>query len=193
MPGGGKKDKRLFPRNEAIYKAYVCGATQTDLAKEYKITQPRIFAILAETQDRLTATFHERVEALKSKQSLQLEDVYDKAAKSYAKSLEDAESTKVSSGHDSNSGKEETTTKGQAGDPAFLRVMCQALADIRKIWGMDAPIKTENKHEHGGLVRITERIVAVKVAGKKSGSGRRLSHQGNGSNGNRNGNGSGRS
>ncbi len=187
MTKKGYRDKHLAPRNAAIYKAYVCGEEGESLAKQYSITKSRVSQIVIEMEGRFLENEDAFIFAEKRRHQILLEGVYDKAARGYAKSLEDAESTKVSSGPDANGGKAEKTTKGQAGDPAFLRVMCQALADIRKIWGMDAPVKTANTHElTGGMVRITERVVSKRQAVVDA-------FNENGSNGNRNGNGRSRS
>ena len=160
MTKKGRKESRLFARNEAIYKAYVCGAALRTVGEEFNLSHVRIAEIVAETRERLQAPTRDRIEQMKTEQQLQLKDVYDKAARSYAKSTKVSREASDAKGQ----GRVEQTTKGQAGDPAFLRVMCQALADIRKIWGMDAPIRTENKHEHSGQVRITERVVTKRQA-----------------------------
>lgn len=60
---------------------------------------------------------------------------------------------------------ERTTTSitiGQAGDPRFLQTAMKAMEDIRKIWGLDAPVKQEIS---GGLdVVVTDEERAARVA-----------------------------
>ncbi len=181
----GSHDKKLMPRNAAIYKAYVCGEEGESLAKQYSMTKSRVSQIVIEMEGRFLENEDAFIFAEKRRHTILLQDVYDKARRSYLRSLEDAKTTKVSGIKGHKDGRAEKTTKGQAGEASFLREMRGALADIRKIWGMDAPVKTDNTHEFGGgLLKITERVVVVKVVGKKSGSGGRMAHQGNGSNGN---------
>ena len=46
-----------------------------------------------------------------------------------------------------------TETKGQVGDPKFLQVAINALRDIRRITGADAPLRVE----HSGAIRVAGR------------------------------------
>ena len=46
------------------------------------------------------------------------------------------------------------TSQGQCGDPRYLAEIRANLADIRKIWGLDAPVKQEFTGKDGGPVNI---------------------------------------
>ena len=56
-----------------------------------------------------------------------------------------------------------TTTTSQCGDPRYLAEIRACLADIRRIWGTDAPAKQELTGKDGGPVNVvfTESLARV--------------------------------
>lgn len=46
------------------------------------------------------------------------------------------------------------TSTGRLGDPRFLAEIRNCLADIRKIWGLDAPVKQELTGKDGGSINL---------------------------------------
>lgn len=55
------------------------------------------------------------------------------------------------------------TSQGQCGDPRYLAEIRACLSDIRKIWGLDAPVKQELTGKDGGPVNVvfTESLARV--------------------------------
>lgn len=61
-----------------------------------------------------------------------------------------------------------TTSAGQVGDPRFLEFIRKCLADIRLIWGLDAPQKQELTHRDGDITdqERSARIAAILDTGR---------------------------
>lgn len=108
----------------------------------------------------LAAEFVERAEEIKARQTMMLDHMARDAYAEYERSKLGSVTTKVTTDapegdpgdadsadradpQPSADAKVETTTKGQTGDPALLAQARGALADIRKIWGLDSPEKKE--------------------------------------------------
>lgn len=69
------------------------------------------------------------------------EHIWEQANRGWLRSLKDSVTQKDKS--DKDGGSNETITKGQAGDPAFLAQMNGALKGIRELWGLDETDKID--------------------------------------------------
>jgi hypothetical protein len=152
--------ERPSDRDLEIYHRHkIGGIRQRVLADEHRVTQGRIAQIIGEVEPWVLAQFVTDVEYHKRKQSKILEGLAQEAIEAWERSQHDAVTTKESkpriqaevdteleSGElgESEPPNVETTTKGQTGDPRMIEQARGCFADIRKIWGVDAPAKTEN-------------------------------------------------
>lgn len=107
--------------------------------------------ILLRVRTRLAADFKDRAEEIKAEQTARLEYLYSEAAEQWERSCEDRVCQTIRGGrvHFGDDGPaplpDEVTTarEGQSGNPALLNQARGALADIRAIWGLDAPKKQD--------------------------------------------------
>jgi uncharacterized protein (DUF433 family) len=115
------------------------GLTHERIAQQTGFTRKTVQAALANYNRRVMARLEKRAAAEKAKQVQQLEGIVEEALAAWERSKQDAmvlRETDVG-------GKRrlETTIKGQAGDPRFLGEASKALGEVRKILGLDAPVK----------------------------------------------------
>ena len=102
------------------------------IAAELKVNPSTITRILDRLEKQYRAETAADVEAVKSRQIAQLERIAAEAFEGWIRSQRDAVTTKETADG------VEVTRKGQAGTAEFLKTVMQAMADVRKILGLDA-------------------------------------------------------
>lgn len=118
------------------------GLSLSQVAKSHKISWATARAI----HDRMTEYFRREfwtdIVRIKSDHSAKLMDIYCEARQAF-------ESSKEPTVQETESAKNGSSTKTttSSGDPRFLESSRAALADIRKIWGADAPIQLEHSED----------------------------------------------
>jgi predicted XRE-type DNA-binding protein len=122
------------------------GRTQAQIAEELGVTQPAVSRMLRRFEKKLVKELAEEALVVKVRQTRQLEYIAAQAMLGWERSKQ----PKKTVGRRSKAGGEgqadEVTTQQvseQCGDVRFLTEVRAALADIRKIWGVDAPQKHE--------------------------------------------------
>ena len=105
------------------------------------MSQPTVSRLLARVERRMAARFADRVGRTKARQTAQLETI---ASEAFGAWLESKELQRIEKAV---GGVLIVETRSHQADPALLAQVRGALADIRKIWGMDAP--SEIRCDHG--------------------------------------------
>jgi len=111
------------------------GWTQERIAEAIGRTRSGVSKMLHRTEQKLVLLLKDRGEQIKARQTMSLETIYREAMQAWQDSKEDAESLK--SVESQNGDRSELTVQGRIGDPRFLDQARGAMADIRKIWGLD--------------------------------------------------------
>lgn len=151
-------------RQMEIYYAVIQGReSQTEIGKRFHITQQYVSYICKQVNQWRLPQIMDSIRELKVEHTARLMEIFRECMQAWDRSKENAVSVKeavrpVEPGEDSDlstvEGIEiERTTKGQAGNPAFLAQAAAVLEQIRKIWGANAPLKVE----HSGEVRVAGR------------------------------------
>lgn len=115
--------------------------THKQIADQYGISRGRVSQMIKRMREWKARQIMPTIEQLQRKHELLLYKVAEEAWTEWERSKKNAESLSEKTGL---LGTKETTTvtKGQCGDPRYLEQVRSALADIRKIRGADAPVKT---------------------------------------------------
>jgi hypothetical protein len=122
----------------------VQGWTQGEIAKDLRVSQAAVSKILARADARVLPEMLDHVERQKVRQTQRLEDLFAEARRAWDQSKGDAtrrrqrktDATARSGGAHTIA---EVTVESQHGDPRYLDEMRRLLADLRKLWGLDAP------------------------------------------------------
>jgi predicted transcriptional regulator len=119
------------------------GYTQARIATELHVSQQAVAKMIARAEAMVADDLRGKVERERSRQHVQLDAIRRMALEAYQESKGDhtvKTQTRKEAGSDS-----EATTKIQvvqkAGDPRFLGEARGAMADLRKLHGLDAPTK----------------------------------------------------
>lgn len=148
------------------------GWTQERIAGRLGLSQQAVCTMLARIEKKLAAEFRDQAEEIKARQTALLETLADEVLTQWRRSCEEAftEVTvkgkttggKGKSGAENDQSKAQITTtrEAQSGNPALIAQARGTLADIRDIWGLDAPKKNEHTGAAGEpLSTVTEVIV----------------------------------
>lgn len=147
-----REAQEVQEREETAWKLRVEGRTQQQIADTVGLSQAAISLLLKRVGERHAEEFRDQAEAVKTRQSEQLERVFNQAMAAWERSLTDEERRTITKGRvrvmDSGMMIEIPDTEtimrvGQSGNPALLAQAMKALADIRSIWGLDAPKKVD--------------------------------------------------
>ena len=148
--------------------------TQRRIARELGVSQPAVCGMLARVNSRVLKRLEADVALKKAEQTQILEHLLDEAVQAWdrSKTPRKRASKKTTSrqsgvaGPDGNpvapneSSIQEATERD--GDPAFIGLARDILADIRTIWGLDAPARVESR----GILTVAEiaKNIEIKVA-----------------------------
>ena len=134
----------------SVYAAVVRGdRSYREIAGEFKISKARVCQLVKKINGWLWPQRMDEIREIKAEHTERLLHVYGEAMAAWERSKLDEETTRVKTGGQHGPEKSRVR-KGQAGNPAFLQEARAALAEIRRIWGADAPIT----HQHTGEVRV---------------------------------------
>jgi predicted transcriptional regulator len=187
LPGAIPKEVTAERERKAWKLRQKCW-TEARIAEELDLTQQAVSAILRRVEKRLSAQFQSRAEEIKAAQTAQLEYLADQALQAWERSQEDAEGARTVTEAVELKTNEETlddentpirrkqvlvpaekitttrTSEGQSGDPRFLAEARNALSEIRDIWGLNAPKKTDVLSGGQTLTAIGYRITPPEMS-----------------------------
>ena len=177
MPG--RVPKEVTRQREAhAWQLRQQGCTHQRIAGDLGVDRSTVTAMLARIDRRALAQLNAAVELLKVEQTEILRDVVYEARQAWEKSKSPAVAKKVTKtkkpGDDKGEGdadadvtaQESMTQEVQCGDVAYLAQVRAALADIRKVWGLDAPVKNANTTPDGkeAAGALPTEVIAARVA-----------------------------
>lgn len=133
----------------AIYAEAIRGTPYTKIGERHGCTRSNVCKLVKKINEWLWPQRMEQVREIKAEHTESLMVIFREAMAAWERSKRPEGTIRVK--HGGQHGKERSRTlKGQAGNPAFLQEARAALAEIRRIWGADAPIT----HQHTGEVRV---------------------------------------
>jgi hypothetical protein len=141
MPSKKPLSAKRRMRDREIYARFLAGALPDDLRIEFKTHLYLVEQAIAAGREETAKRFADQHE-VRLMQSEQLRMLFHEALAAWELSKQGSEVTKVATaadGKDAAKQRAEKTTKTDAGDPRFLSQAMSALADIRRLWKLEAP------------------------------------------------------
>jgi Homeodomain-like domain len=140
--GGAEPRARIRLREVKALQGLLDGHSQHEIARTLGVSQPAVSKMLKRIEERLLTDVAWRIERQRARQSLRLEFLYSEAIRAWRGSHDDAlrrrqRKTDGVGGHTSTVA--EVISENQHGDPRYLEEARRALADLRTLWGVDAP------------------------------------------------------
>jgi hypothetical protein len=169
---GGRVSVELSRKREQVaFDLAVKGLTETEIAEELdkqglgKVTQQAVSKMLIRVENRMLREMSERVKAMKVRQTASLQKIHREAMAAWEQSKKPQKSLTTKLGPPGENGEpgkvreSHSTLRDQDGDPRYLDQAMQALADIRKIWGVDAPAQSKTDISGRFAMEIVEEII----------------------------------
>jgi hypothetical protein len=145
----------------------VLGSSQHQIAADLGLSQPAVSKLLKRIETRLLRELAETVGRQRARQALRLEHVYAEAMRAWHESKADStrrRQRKTQGGQGPEATVAEIVSENQHGDPRYLDEARRALADHRKLWGLDAPQKVDLRASRDPYDEMGEEALREAVA-----------------------------
>ncbi len=166
--GGAEPTSRVRQRELDVTERHVQGMSQRQIGSDLHISQPAVSKILARVAHRALQNHTEMLMRMKGQQTLQLDHIRQQAMTAWHASKADATRRRQrrveGSGSDDAQTVAEVTVESQYGDPRYLAEARAALADLRKLWGLDAPQKLDVRATRHPYDDLPEEALREEVA-----------------------------
>ena len=166
--GGHEPRARIRTRELRVMELTVLGWSQHQIAGDLGISQAAVSKILKRIELRVLRELADTVERQKARQSLRLEHLFAESMRSWQDSKTDStrrRQRKTDGGaRGTGATVAEIVVENQHGDPRYLEEARKALADHRKIWGLDAPQKVDVRATRNPYADMTEEDLRAELA-----------------------------
>jgi predicted transcriptional regulator len=166
--GGHEPRARIRTRELRVMELSVLGWSQHQIAGDLGISQAAVSKILKRIELRVLRELADTVERQKARQSLRLEHLFAESMRSWQDSKADSTRRRQRKTDGGRSGGgatvAEIVVENQHGDPRYLEEARKALADHRKIWGLDAPQKVDIRATRNPYADMTEEDLRAELA-----------------------------
>ena len=156
---GHEPASRIQSRELRVIARTEQGWSQRQIAAELEISQPAVSKILHRVEDRVSQDVPAAVERQKVRQTLRLEHLYTESVRAWEQSKADTtrrRQRKTTGPDQAGTTVAELVTEHQHGDPRFLEQSRRVLADLRALWGLDAPQKVDVRATRNPYAELSE-------------------------------------
>jgi predicted transcriptional regulator len=164
---GHEPRARIRTRELRTMELSVLGWSQHHIAEDLGISQAAVSKLLKRIETRLFGELAETVGRQKARHALRLEHLFAEAMRSWNESKADStrrRQRKTQSGQGTDATVAEIVVENQHGDPRYLDEARKALADHRKLWGLDAPQKVDLRASRDPYADMTEDALRAELA-----------------------------
>ena len=141
--GGKEPQRRIRLREAQVLDRYLTGQSQYQIASGVGISQPAVSKILRRLEDRQLADLGLKRDRQRAQQTMHLRFLYAQAMGAWQASQEDGERRRQRKTSSRAGGGDQTVaelvSENRHGDPRFLETARRILADVRGLWGVNAP------------------------------------------------------
>ena len=144
---GHEPRARIRTRELRVMELTVLGWSQHQIAADLGISQAAVSKVLKRGEGRVLRELAAVVERQKARQTIRLEHIYAQAMHAWEQSKTERSRKRQRKTQGATGGAgatvAEIVVENQHGDPRYLDEARKALADTRKLWGLDAPQKVD--------------------------------------------------
>ena len=165
--GGHEPAARIRTRELRAMELRAVGWSQPQIAADLGITQAAVCKLLKRVETRLLRDLAETLGRQKARQALRLEHLYGEAMRAWTESKADStrrRQRKTQGGDGADATVAEIVVENQHGDPRYLDEARKALADTRKLLGLDAPQKVDLRASQDPYDDMTEDALRAELA-----------------------------
>ena len=157
--GGHEPRARIRTRELRAMALTALGWSQPKIAADLGISQAAVCKLLKRIETRLFRELSETVQRQSARQALRLDHLYAEAIRGWNESKADTtrrRQRKTQGGKGDGATVAELVVENEHGDPRYLDVALKALADLRKLLGLDAPQKVDVRASRNPYADMTE-------------------------------------
>ncbi len=166
--GGHEPCARIRTRELRVMELTVLGWSQHQIAHDLGVSQAAVSKILRRAEERVLRELCTIVERQKVRHTLRLEHLFAEAIHAWGDSKADStrrRQRKTQPGHGGTGATvAELVVQNQHGDPRYLDEARKALADHRKLWGLDAPQKVDVHASRNPYDEMSEEALREELA-----------------------------
>ena len=166
--GGHEPRARIRTRELRVMELTVLGWSQHQIAADLAVSQAAVSKILRRVEERVLRELTAVIERQKVRHTMRLEHLFAEAMRAWDQSKSDStrrRQRKTQSGSGDPGGSiAEIVVENQHGDPRYLDEGRKALADLRKLWGLDAPQKVNVRAERSPYEGLSDDALRDEVA-----------------------------
>ena len=166
--GGHEPRARIRTRELRVMELTVLGWSQHQIAGDLGVSQAAVSKILRRVEGRVLRELTAVIERQKVRHTLRLEHLFAEAIRAWDHSKADTtrRRQRKTQGGSAGSGATvaEIVVENKHGDPRYLDEARKALADHRKLWGLDAPQKVDVRASHNPYEGMSEAALHAELA-----------------------------
>jgi transcriptional regulator with XRE-family HTH domain len=165
--GGHDPRARIRTRELRTMELAVLGWSQPQIAADLGISQAAVSKIQRRVETRLLRELAETAQRQKARQAIRLEHLFAEAMRAWNDSKADTTRRRQRQTHGGagpGATVAELVVENQHGDPRYLDEARKALADLRKLWGLDAPQKVDLHASRDPYDDMTEEALRAELA-----------------------------
>lgn len=166
--GGHEPRARIRTRELRAMELAVLGWPQYQIAADLGISQAAVSKLVKRIETRLLRELAETVQRQKARQALRLEHLFAEAMRAWNESKADTTRRRQRKTQGGTGGAgatvAEIVVENQHGDPRYLDEGRKALADLRKLLGLDAPQKLDVRASRNPYDDMSEEALRQEVA-----------------------------
>jgi predicted transcriptional regulator len=166
--GGHEPSARIRTRALRAIELSTLGWSQHRIAAEIGVSQPAVSKILKRADAAILRELLDAAERQKVRHTLRLEHLFAEALRAWEASKADTTRRRQSRAHDAQGRPgaivAEVVVDQHHGDPRYLEEARKALADHRKLWGLDAPHKLDIRASRNPYDDLTEDALRDELA-----------------------------
>ena len=165
---GHEPRARIRTREMRVMELTVLGWSQHQIAADLGISQAAVSKLLKRVEGRVLREVTAIVERQKARHTMRLEHLFAEAMRAWEQSKTDRSRKRQRKTQGAAGGARATVAElvveNQHGDPRYLEEARKALADHRKLWGLDAPHKVDVRPSRTPYDDMSEEALREEVA-----------------------------
>jgi predicted transcriptional regulator len=167
---GWEPGARIAARTRRAVDLAIEGWTQHEIAADLHVSQAAVSKMLHRADERALQELTAAVQRQKVRQTQRLERVIREAMRAWAESKGDATRRRQRKSETDGGAPRGAQTVAEVvidtrhGDPRYLDVIRKALADTRKVWGLDAPQQVDVRDGRRPFDHLSESEILAELA-----------------------------
>ena len=164
--GGHEPTARIRTRDARAMELATLGWSQQRIAADLGVSQAAVSKILKRVDERLLQDLRSTLERQKVRHTVRLEHLFTESIRAWDNSKADTTRRRQRKTDGTGTGQTvaELVVENRHGDPRYLNEARKAMADLRKLWGLDAPQQVDLQTPRNPYEGLSEDDLRTRLA-----------------------------